>query len=1086
MVQAAAVAAAKVVGTVVGALGASAGAVSLAFQGAFYLAQALIFAGINYGVNALTRPKTTRNLGTETDLQIDPAYPRQMLIGRRGIAGSLGPKYSYGPSNWGCSIIYVIADHPMTSLEQVFADGRLVHSTPLVHGVRTEITAYNDGEAHMFMTWHDGRPGQTADAQLIAASAGDPDVVAGKIGAWTSNHRGEGVAYVHVEMVFHPDYLVTPPKFVFDCKGAPLYDRRLDSTAGGSGSHRLDDPSTWAYTDNVAVALDHYLLGYKVEDDDRAFGIGLRPSEVPYATFAAAADLADEDVSTGTWPGIEVIKRYRANGTIGAERYFEDVVAELQVQMAARVVDLGGTVGILGAEARTPVVALTDQDLVNEETVEFAPKLGFADLVGAVEGVFADPAQLWEYDSYQPQYAEEYQLPDGGELDTLTLALPFETHPRRAVRLARAHLNREQLQARLVASFMPKAWELEVGDWFTYSDDYLQLVDAEFEVIDIIKHADFSVTLTARATDPDFVAFSVDDDPDLSVPPDFAPLDLALDAPTFLVTAQAIAGGSSTKPAFRLALLSADVLTQTISIEYRTWIASTLGDESLTLTMRPDQIYAMAQAGVLPGVQYKFRVKADAGGKSSGWSDWSTAVTAGASDNIGGTAAAIVGQGALALADWAQLGATVRLEDGSTIATDALLRTILGVAAGITGQGALATNDFAKLGTTVRLENGTTVATNALLQTALGIAAGIAGQGWGATANEASASNSFVPVGVNLLYDTNFRILSGYWTIATTSADTRATETFDDLRVRLCVLTGTPGYNNQIMHANSTDRMVPVAPGQRLAASALIGCRGCHSAELRILWRDSAKVNFLDSVLQTITPSQGGGYIENYDTVKGIATAPTGARYAQIFVRGFTDGVTSSPHVRFARPLLALVRSDANSVPEWSIGFDGQSGADVTAGGTAAGVAGQGNFATTNFYRQSTAPSAAEGVWWVDTASGQLKLYTGGAWQVIADIAGGLTASLSTNQATASVHSGYVESPTVTVTPGGATTYHYFWEHIHGDSFSIHNPNSASTKFSTTVSAGQAKDGYYKCTVRDVATGRTTSVIVRVYLYSHA
>ena len=41
--------------------------------------------------------------------------------------------------------------------------------------------------------------------------------------------------------------------------GRKLYDPRLDSTNGGSGSHRLATPSTWAYSDNPSLALADWL-----------------------------------------------------------------------------------------------------------------------------------------------------------------------------------------------------------------------------------------------------------------------------------------------------------------------------------------------------------------------------------------------------------------------------------------------------------------------------------------------------------------------------------------------------------------------------------------------------------------------------------------------------------------------------------------------------------------------------------------------------------------------------------------------------------------------------------------------------------
>lgn len=42
-------------------------------------------------------------------------------------------------------------------------------------------------------------------------------------------------------------------------KGRRLYDPRKDSTAGGTGSHRLNDPATWEWSDNPSLALADFL-----------------------------------------------------------------------------------------------------------------------------------------------------------------------------------------------------------------------------------------------------------------------------------------------------------------------------------------------------------------------------------------------------------------------------------------------------------------------------------------------------------------------------------------------------------------------------------------------------------------------------------------------------------------------------------------------------------------------------------------------------------------------------------------------------------------------------------------------------------
>jgi hypothetical protein len=612
-----------------------------------------VTAAISYGVSAATRPDSQKDQGAELNLAIDADYPRQMIIGKRAIAGSLSAHYANKPSNYNLHLVYALADHPCTSLEAVYADGRMVWGTPLVHGVRTEISTYNySGGPRVWMTWHDGRPGQTADGDLITASSTDQDVVAGKKPAWTSAHVGAGVSYVHVELQRDSDILTSVPAFLFVVKGAPLYDRRKDTTAGGSGSHRLDDPSTWEYSENARVAQDHYLLGYKVEDEAIAFGVGLSPDEVPYDDFAAAADLADEVVTTGTGGDVQDLPRYASNGVIGADEDFETVIEAMQLQMAARVVDLGGRIGILGAEERTTLVDLTDQDQIADENFEFDPKLAFDDLIGAVEGRFADPGQLWQPTDFPRQVGPWAVFADGGEAQTRTIEYRFETNVRRATRNASTELARDSLQPRIIGRFNKKAWKLEVGDWLRYSSPHEQLELAVFEVIEIVKYADFTVALTAKAIDPDFIAFDNDNDPDLSVPPDFDPVNLLLDAPSGTLANASITGGGATEPALKFTLATIDALARELVLEVRKWDAGTaafVGDP-ITIVAHSDQAVTMIRQGVLPNSDYKARAKCRAGHRESPWTDYSSAVTTSTTYTVPGSslAAAIVGQGALA------------------------------------------------------------------------------------------------------------------------------------------------------------------------------------------------------------------------------------------------------------------------------------------------------------------------------------------------------------------------------------------------------------------------------------------------------
>ena len=803
-IAAAAVWVGNAVGTAIGGLLTAGGVAATtalplavaAANAAYLVAEIALYTGLQNIVDDISNEKAAPQ-GHELSLRIASDVAREMVIGVRPLAGSMVARYSYGKDVTQASFVYQLADHPCVELTKVYGDGRLVQSSPLAHGVRTEITAYSySGGPRVWMTWHDGRPGQTADAQLVLKSPTDPDVVAGAYGAWTSAHVGAGNSYVHVEVHHDDDILTSIPEFLFLIKGARLYDRRKDTTAGGSGSHRLATPSTWEYSTNNAVACDHYLLGYKVENDPLAFGIGLSPVEVPYATFARAADLCDEDVTTGTGGDTFVMKRYECNAIISTAEAFESVLNNFQNQMAARIVDLGGRIGIIGAEEQTATISLSDLDWATDESVRFADKLTFDGLYGAVLGSYPDPANMWQPTPYTRQATEYLALEDGGEAATAQLDLPYETNSRRAIRLAAAWIARESLQPRMVGTFATRsrAWKLEPGDWFNMSSDRWQFSNQKFEVVDIVKHDDFTVTLTGRAIDPNFLAFSTDDDPDLGVPPVLDPYQLLMDAPTFSASASTLVAGGVVEPCIEVTLTSSEALAREIVVEVGKWNGSTIDTPTMVDAYHAGQIVTKIRKGILPSTAYKVRMKKRAGVRESAWSAWSSVITTGATYSVGsaGIADSIVGQAPAATDFTIAAGATkntttysstapssptngdiwvdttttpyvVKLRTGGAwqvssslggvfgtsiyetgggaLASLAAFKTILGTALGFTGQGGLAVANYVAFSTTVRLADGTTVVTDAMAVTALGTSAGFTGQGSQATANHQRGSS---------------------------------------------------------------------------------------------------------------------------------------------------------------------------------------------------------------------------------------------------------------------------------------------------------------------------------------------------------
>lgn len=80
-------------------------------------------------------------------------------------------------------------------------------------------------------------------------------------------------------------------------EGVKVYDPRLDSTyPGGSGAHRIDDETTWAYSRNPALHALAYSYGRYV-NGEKVFGADLGADAIDLASVVAWANVCD----TNSW-----------------------------------------------------------------------------------------------------------------------------------------------------------------------------------------------------------------------------------------------------------------------------------------------------------------------------------------------------------------------------------------------------------------------------------------------------------------------------------------------------------------------------------------------------------------------------------------------------------------------------------------------------------------------------------------------------------------------------------------------------------------------------------------------------------------
>lgn len=136
-----------------------------------------------------------------------------------------------------------------------------------------------------------------------------------------------------------------------------IYDPRKDSTVtGGSGSHRVNDKSTWEYSKNAALCIADYLA------NDDGFGLGY--DQVNWEALISEANISDEDVIDSR---SRTIKRWQISGTYALADDTRKSVLEQMVAACDGFVfqDASGLVNIKVGKYKEPTIHIKSKHVIS-------------------------------------------------------------------------------------------------------------------------------------------------------------------------------------------------------------------------------------------------------------------------------------------------------------------------------------------------------------------------------------------------------------------------------------------------------------------------------------------------------------------------------------------------------------------------------------------------------------------------------------------------------------------------------------------------------------------------------------------------
>lgn len=430
------------------------------------------------------KPKAPQNSPesiNRLNASIDPRTPRKMVLGQTAMATDIRDQ-EYTDEQTYLHRFIVVASHKVQAIDEIWFDEKRAWTA--AGGVQGEFVGY------------------LTVAAILEGNAGNAINISARMG---TTRRFTGLAYVHLRFKLTGNSKKTdspfaqsiPSRITIRGKGALTYDPRLDSTVpGGSGSHRADDQSTWAWSDdasrNPAIQLLWFLLGWKI-NDKLAVGMGIPPARIDLASFITAANLCDDEISLaagGTEP------RYRSDGVFSEADGPGTVLDALKASMYADFDDVGGKLRlfVFYNDLAVPQASFDTSHVLGEFEWRQTPSLD--ETFNIVRGIFTDPS---DNALYQPVDYPQIDIASVDGIDRIdSFDLPLVQSASQAQRLAKQRLQRQQFGGAFTCTLNAAGWRVQKNSPIELSFAPLGWVDKLFRVAEMEHRVDGTVPVVLR------------------------------------------------------------------------------------------------------------------------------------------------------------------------------------------------------------------------------------------------------------------------------------------------------------------------------------------------------------------------------------------------------------------------------------------------------------------------------------------------------------------------------------------------------------------------------------------------------------
>ena len=324
---------------------------------------------------------------------------------------------------------------------------------------------------------------------------------------WTDNHRLRGIAYIALKFKWDNNAYSGIPDVTATIKGRKVYDPRKDSTSAhydsslGTSSHRVDDASTWEYSDNNALCIMDYLR------NDR-FGKGLPNDAINFGEFAQAADDI-EDFTVTPYTNGTAMQLFTMNAVVDTKNKIIDNINDMLISCRAFMPYTNGKYSLRIDKSKSSTLDVTADMIIDGIEILGSKK---EDRFNLVKVNFYNKSKQFKEDTaiypdedsteYQALLAEDNDEPLVEEVDIHSVNNYYSARD-----IARLILERSRKNTAIAFVGTSELMDLEIGDVFRITHPTPAWTNKSFQVQELSLNFDGTVGVSATEYDSNFYTY---------------------------------------------------------------------------------------------------------------------------------------------------------------------------------------------------------------------------------------------------------------------------------------------------------------------------------------------------------------------------------------------------------------------------------------------------------------------------------------------------------------------------------------------------------------------------------------------------